>query len=86
MFPLWLTLPPHYVNVGILKFPDIVKLHSCLFFFDIFNDFGPSNLTIPLLFLFLRCIHLIRNFLYFSIYSGNVLVLLFLPFFSSVIC
>ena len=35
-----------YVNLGILKFPDVVKLHSCLFFFDIFNDFGPSNLII----------------------------------------
>ena len=40
---------PHFVNLGILKFPDIVKLHSRLSFFDIFNDFGPSNLTIPLL-------------------------------------
>ena len=38
-----------YVNQGILKFPDVVKLHSCLFFFDIFNDFGPSNLIILLL-------------------------------------
>ena len=38
-----------YVNLGILKFPDIAKLQSCLFFFDIFNDFRPSNLTIPLL-------------------------------------
>ena len=37
-----------YVNLGILKFPDVVKLHSCLFFFDIFNDFGPSNLILLL--------------------------------------
>ena len=42
---------PHYtyVNLGILKFPDIVKLHTCLFFFDILNDFGPSNFIIPVL-------------------------------------
>ena len=39
---------PHYVNLGILKFPDIVKLQSCLFFFDIFNDFRLSNLTVLL--------------------------------------
>ena len=38
-----------YVNLGILKFPDIVKLHTCLFFFDILNDFGPSNFIIPVL-------------------------------------
>ena len=46
--PIMNNITPHYVNLGILKFPDIVKLHSCLFF-DIFNDLGPSILTIPLL-------------------------------------
>ena len=26
------NITPHYVNLNILKFPDIVKLHTCLFF------------------------------------------------------
>ena len=38
-----------YVNLGILKFPDIVKLHTCLFFFDILNNFRLSNFIIPFL-------------------------------------
>ena len=29
MFLLWkIIITPHYVNLGILKFPDIVKLHT----------------------------------------------------------
>ena len=38
--PIMDNITPYYVNLGILKFPDIVKLYSCLFLFDIFNDFG----------------------------------------------
>ena len=43
------NITPLYVNLGILKFPDIAKLHSCIHFFDIFNDSEPSNLIILLL-------------------------------------
>ena len=43
------NITPHYVNLGILKFPDIVKLHTCLFFFDLLCDSEPSNFIIPLL-------------------------------------
>lgn len=39
----------HYVNLNVLNFPDIVILHTCLPFFDILNDSGPSNFIIPLL-------------------------------------
>ena len=28
--PVMENITPHYVNLGILKFPDIVKLHTCL--------------------------------------------------------
>ena len=28
--PIMENIIPHYVNLGILKFPDIVKLHPCL--------------------------------------------------------
>ena len=49
--PIMDNSTPHYtyVNLGILKFPDIVKLHTRLFFFDILNDFGPSNFIILVL-------------------------------------
>ena len=28
--PVMENITPHFVNLGILKFPDIVKLHTCL--------------------------------------------------------
>ena len=43
------NITPHYVNLGIIIFPDIVKLHTCLFFFDLFCDPEPSNFIIPML-------------------------------------
>ena len=43
------NITPHYVNLGILKFPDIVKLHTCLLYFDFLHDHKPSNFVIPLL-------------------------------------
>ena len=30
--PIMDNITPHYVNLSILKFPDIVKLHTCLYF------------------------------------------------------
>ena len=41
------NITPHYVNLNILKFPDIVKLHSCLFFYDLLCEAEPSNFMIP---------------------------------------
>ena len=43
------NITPHYVNLGILKFPDIVKLHTCLLYFDLLHDHKPFNFVIPLL-------------------------------------
>lgn len=37
------------VNLSILKFPDIVKLHTCLFLYDHLCDSKPSNFKTPLL-------------------------------------
>ena len=32
-----------------MKFPDVVKLHTCLLYFDFLHDHKPSNFVIPLL-------------------------------------
>ena len=45
--PIMDNITPHYVNLSILKFPDIVKLHTCLLFFDLLCDHKPSNFVIP---------------------------------------
>ena len=47
--PVMDNTTPHYVNLGILKFPDIAKLHTCLLYFDLSCDHKPSNFVIPLL-------------------------------------
>jgi len=47
--PIMENITPNYVNLGILKFPDIVKLHTCLLYFDLLHDHKPSNFVIPLL-------------------------------------
>ena len=47
--PIMDNITPHYVNLGIMKFPDIVKLRTCLFFFDLLCDPEPSNFIILLL-------------------------------------
>ena len=31
-------ITPHYINLHLLKFPDIVKLHTCLFLYDHIHD------------------------------------------------
>ena len=37
--PIMENITPHYVNLGILKFfLDIVKLHTCLLYFDLLCD------------------------------------------------
>ena len=30
------TITPHYTSLGLLKFPDIVKLNTCMLFYDYF--------------------------------------------------
>ena len=47
--PILDNITPHYVNLSILKFPDMVKLHTCLFLYDHLCDAKPSNFRIPLL-------------------------------------
>ena len=37
--PLMEPITPHYVSLGLLKFPDTVKLNTCLLFYDYFNTF-----------------------------------------------
>ena len=41
---LILKIFPHYIDPGLLKLPDIVKLHTCLLFYDILHDSKLSNL------------------------------------------
>ena len=45
--PIMDNITPNYVNLGILKFPDSVKLHTCLLFFDLLCDHKPSDFVIP---------------------------------------
>ena len=42
--PLQDHITPHYIDLGLLKLPDIVKLHTCLLFYDILHDVKLSNL------------------------------------------
>ena len=44
--PLQDHITPHYIDLGLLKLPDIVKLHTCLLFYDILHDNKPSNLNL----------------------------------------
>ena len=44
--PIMDNITPHYVNLGILKFPDIVKLHTFLLFFDLLCDQKHFNIVI----------------------------------------
>ena len=44
--PLRELITPHYVNLGLIKFPDIVKLKTCQLFYYLIVDNKPSNLTL----------------------------------------
>ena len=39
----------HYVNLGLIKFPDIVELHTCQLFYDHLINKTSSNLNLSLL-------------------------------------
>ena len=46
--PLRDPITPYYANYGLLKFRDIVKLHSCLFFNEHLCENKPSNFPVTL--------------------------------------
>ena len=46
--PLRDHITPHYVNLGLLKFPDIVKLYTCQLLYDHLIDKKPPNYTLSL--------------------------------------
>ena len=41
---------PHYVNLGLIKLPDIVKLNTCQLIYDHLVDKKPSNFTLALVY------------------------------------
>ena len=46
--PLQDHITPHYVNLGLLKFRDVVKMYTCLFLYDHLCDNKPCNFSISL--------------------------------------
>ena len=46
--PLRDHITPHYVNLGLIKLPDIVKLYMCQLFYGHLIDNKPSNLNLSL--------------------------------------
>ena len=39
---------PHYLSLGLMKFPDIVELNTCLLFYDHFNNDKFATLLVSL--------------------------------------
>ena len=46
--PLRDHITPHYVSLGLIKLPDIVKFYTCQLFYDYIVDGKPSNSTLTL--------------------------------------
>lgn len=46
--PLRDHITPHYVNLGLLKLPDIVKLYTCQLFYDLLINKKSSNINLSL--------------------------------------
>ena len=46
--PLMEPITPHYVSIGLLKFPDIVKLNMCMLFYDYFSNDKFATLPVSL--------------------------------------
>ena len=46
--PLRDHITPHYVNLGLIKFPDIVKLYKCQLIYDHLNNGKSSNHSLSL--------------------------------------
>ena len=43
-----IIITPHYVNLGLTKLSDIVKLNTCRLFYDHIVDKKPSNFKLAL--------------------------------------
>ena len=46
--PLMELITPHYKSLGLLKFPDIVKLNTCMLFYDYFHHKKFPNIPVSL--------------------------------------
>ena len=46
--PLRDPITPYYANSGLLKFRDILKLYTCLIFYEHSSENKPSNFPVPL--------------------------------------
>ena len=46
--PLMESITPHYTSLGLLKFPDIVKLNTCMLFYDYFHHEKFPNMPVSL--------------------------------------
>ena len=46
--PLMESIIPHYTSLGLLKFPDIVKLNTCMLFYDYFDHEKVANIPVSL--------------------------------------
>ena len=46
--PLMESTTPHYTSLGLLKFPDIVKLNTCMLFYDYFHHEKFPNIPVSL--------------------------------------
>ena len=46
--PLMESITPHYTSLGLLKFPDIVKLKTCMLFYDYFQLEKFPNIPVSL--------------------------------------
>ena len=46
--PLMESVTPHYTSLGLLKFPDIVKLNTCMLFYDYFHHEKFLNIPVSL--------------------------------------
>ena len=42
------SITPHYTSLGLLKFPDIVKLNTCMLFYDYFHHEKFPNIPVSL--------------------------------------
>ena len=65
-FPLRDHITPHYVQLGLLKFRDIIKIYNCLFLYDYVSDNKPCSFPLFLVSLsniiILHQVHLLSNF------------------------
>lgn len=46
--PLMEPITPHYLSLHLLKFPDIVKLNTCMLFYDYFHHEKFPNIPVSL--------------------------------------